>query len=66
MYPGRLSERYAIDEGAEPVQILYGIAENRKCVGKGGEPDYSRAAALLIDDFRSGALGRITLEMPEE
>jgi ribosome biogenesis GTPase A len=62
MYPGRLSERYTVDEGMEPVQILYGIAENRKCVGKGGEPDYSRAAALLIDDFRSGALGRITLE----
>jgi ribosome biogenesis GTPase A len=61
-YPGRLSERYAVDEAKEPVQILYKIAENRKCVGKGGEPDYSRAAALLIDDFRGGALGRITLE----
>jgi ribosome biogenesis GTPase A len=65
MYPGRLSERYAVDEAKEPVQILYGIAENRKCIGKGGEPDYSRAAALLIDDFRGGALGRITLELPE-
>jgi ribosome biogenesis GTPase A len=62
MYPGRLSERYGVDESLEPVQILYKIAENRKCVGKGGEPDYSRAASLLIDDFRGGALGRITLE----
>ena len=41
------------------------IAENRKCIGKGGELDYSKAAALLIEEFRSGKLGRITLERPE-
>jgi ribosome biogenesis GTPase A len=62
MYPGVLSERYTVDEKLEPVQILYGIAENRKCIGRGGELNYSKAASLLIDDFRSGALGRITLE----
>ena len=33
---------------------------------KGGEPDYSKAAALVIDDFRSGKLGNITLEVPEK
>ena len=32
---------------------------------KGGELDLARAAALLLDDFRSGKLGRITLERPE-
>jgi ribosome biogenesis GTPase A len=64
MYPGMLSERYGVDESEEPVQILYGIAENRKCIGKGGELNYSKAAVLLIDDFRSGALGQITLEQP--
>jgi ribosome biogenesis GTPase A len=64
MYPGMLKERYAVDESVEPVQILYGIAENRKCIGKGGELNYSKAAVLLIDDFRSGALGQITLEQP--
>jgi ribosome biogenesis GTPase A len=31
---------------------------------KGGEPDYAKAANLLIDDFRSGKLGRLTLEKP--
>ena len=36
----------------------------RGCLAKGGEPDYSRAAALVIDDYRSGKLGRITLEFP--
>ena len=41
------------------------IAENRKCISKGGELDYSKAAALLIDEFRSGKLGQITLERPK-
>lgn len=63
-YPGLLSERYGVDENLEAVQILYGIAENRKCIRQGGELDYSKAAALLIDEFRSGTLGRITLEQP--
>jgi ribosome biogenesis GTPase A len=61
-YPGVLKKRYEVDESLAPVQILYGIAENRKCLGRGGELDYSRAASLLLDEFRSGALGRITLE----
>lgn len=64
MYPGILSERYGVDESNEAVQILYQIAENRKCLVRGGELDYSKAAALLIDEFRSGTLGRITLEQP--
>jgi len=64
MYPGMLHERYQVDETKEAVEILYGIADYRKCVAKGGELDYSKAAALLIDEFRSGTLGRITLERP--
>ena len=61
-YPGVLAARYEVDEQEENVAILYGIAAKRMCVGKGGEMDYSKAAALLIDEFRSGALGRITLD----
>ncbi len=64
MYPGMLNERYQVDETKDAVEILYGIADYRKCVAKGGELDYSKAAALVIDEFRSGALGRITLERP--
>ena len=64
-YPGVLAERYSVDELVEPVQILEGIAENRKCISKGNELDYSKAATLLIDEFRSGKLGKITLEFPE-
>lgn len=46
----------------EAAEILERIAVNRKCFAKGEEPDMSRAASLLIDDFRSGRLGRMTLE----
>ncbi len=49
-----------------PVQMLSLICENRKCYKKGQEPDFEKAAALLIDDFRSGRIGRITLETCEE
>ena len=37
----------------------------RACLLKGGELDLSKAAAILLDDFRSGRLGRITLEVPK-
>lgn len=65
-YPGVLNERYEVEERAEPTQILIQIAKNRKCISKGNEPDYSKAAALLIEEFRSGKIGRITLEQPPE
>lgn len=70
-YPGVLSERYSVEESplredVEPVEILKQIAENRKCISKGNELDYSKAAALVIEEFRSGKLGKITLERPQE
>ena len=42
------------------------IALARSCLQKGGEPDLAKAAGILIDDFRGGRLGRITLELPPE
>ncbi len=65
-YPGILAERYGVGEEAPPPEILMQIAENRNCVKKGNELDYSKAAALTMDEFRSGRLGKITLEFPEE
>ena len=66
-YPEALSGRYgeAVLTGSE-AEALMEIARARNCILKGGEPDYSRAAKLLIDDFRGGRLGRITLELPEQ
>lgn len=63
-YAGILQERYHVEESKDAVSILYAIAENRKCVSRGAELDYSKAATLLIDEFRSGTLGKITLEQP--
>ncbi len=68
-YPGVLASRYGtaeqpLDEGAEPVDILRQIAENRKCISRGNELDYSKAAVLLLEEFRSGRLGKITIERP--
>lgn len=65
-YPGLLEERYEIDEAQEVPAVLEQIAKNRKCLKKGNELDYSKAAALVLDEFRSGRLGKITLEFPTE
>ena len=64
-YSGIINARYEVDESKELTDIIVDIAKNRNCLLKGGEPDYSKAAALVIDDFRSGKMGCITLESPE-
>ena len=67
-YPRSLEERYGMklaEIKGGTVGILEEIARVRKCYLKGEEPDYDRAASLLIEDFRNGRLGRITLELPE-
>lgn len=65
-YPGILSARYEIEEDKAEVDNLLDIAKSRNCLSKGNELDYSKAATLLIDEFRSGMLGNITLERPTE
>ena len=61
-----LQDRYTITEGMSAVEALMQIAEVRKCIKKGNEPDIYKAAICLLDDLRSGRLGRVTLEYPEE
>ena len=64
-YREPLLERYQVEESGQTpdaVTMLAAICENRKCYKKGQEPDYEKAASLLVDDFRNGRLGRITLE----
>lgn len=63
-YPGILSERYGVDETQEVFQILEQIAVNRQCKVKGDQLDYDKAAAILLENYRNGKLGRITLERP--
>jgi ribosome biogenesis GTPase A len=64
-YPGALNARYGIEEEGTPLKLLEQIAENRKCLVRGQELDYTKAAGILMDEFRSGKLGKITLEYPE-
>lgn len=63
-YPGVLNARYEVEEEKMPAEIIVQIAEKRNCIQKGNELDYTKAANLLLDEFRSGKLGKITLEFP--
>lgn len=65
-YTGVLAEKYNIEEVEDPYQCLAGIAESRHCLLRGNELDVNKAAVLLIDDFRNGRMGRITLEFPDD
>ena len=64
-YPEKLKERYKIDEIIEnPLDTLDAIARKRGCLMKGSEIDYMRIAVILLDEFRGGKIGNITLERP--
>lgn len=66
-YPKVLEERYQTgQEACSALSVLEAVCQSRQCLKKGGDPDYARGAALLLDDFRSGRLGRLTLERPQE
>ena len=65
-YAGIFTSRYDIEEIDDGVTMLGDIAIARGCLKKGGEPDYDKAAALIFDDFRSGKLGKISIEKPED
>lgn len=63
-YAGLINSKYGVSEDNVDHQVISDIAMVRKCLIKGGEPDIDRASGMFIDDFRSGKLGRITLEKP--
>lgn len=61
-YPGILKERYDMEESEDRVKMLEQVAVNRKCLQKGNELDYLKAANILLEEFRNGKIGKITLE----
>lgn len=63
-YPDRLSERYRIDDFSEleAYEILELIGRKRGMMMRGGEIDTLRASIMLLDEYRAGKLGRITLD----
>jgi len=79
-YPAQLAERYGIPtssllqgegrgvgERIDGIGVIEAIAKKRGCLlkGKGGEPDLEKAAMIFLTEYRSGKLGRISLETPE-
>lgn len=65
-YEGLLEKRYELTESDDRLSMLTQIAENRKCIQKGNELDYVKAANIFLEEFRNGKIGRITLERPEQ
>lgn len=62
--PRMLQERYNIQIQEDDYGMLQEIAKNRACLLKGNELDLDKAAAILLEEFRNGKIGRITLEFP--
>lgn len=63
-YSGALNARYKVNEDASELEILEEIAKNRGFILKGNELDVYKAINILVDEFRNGLLGRISLEEP--
>ncbi len=66
--PGAIYARYSITPGEEEsdLELMERIGRKRGFLVSGGEINYERTAAVILDEFRSGKLGRISLETPEE
>ncbi len=66
-YKKELYERYKIDENFTydmPFELLDEIGKKRGCLIKGGEINYNKVSNILLDEFRSGKIGRLSLERP--
>ncbi len=65
-YPALLSARYGFSvQGIDAVAVVEGVAKRRALVMRGGELDFEKASMVLLQDYRDGKLGRISLETPE-
>ena len=66
-YPQLLMERYKLEEIAEtPLENMENMAMKRGCIMAGKRIDYERIGKLVLDEFRSAKIGRITLEFPND
>lgn len=66
-HSNKLIERYKIEEVFEnPLDTLDAIARKRGCIISRGEINYNRIAVILLDEFRGGKLGNISLEHPDD
>ena len=67
LYPKSLLDRYKLDVSGEEtgIQLLEMVGRKRGMLISGGEIDSERASIMVLDEFRSSKLGKITLELPE-
>ncbi len=63
-YNGMLEKFYGVEGSDNPVEMLENIARKRGCLQKGNELDFDKAAGIIMDDFKGGRIGKITLEFP--
>ena len=65
-YPGLLEKRYEIEisEAQNAYDTIKFVCISKKCFLKGEELDIMKSSAMIVDDFRNGKIGKITLEMP--
>ena len=68
MYPSLIEKRYKVVDiqDKKGYEMLEEIAKKRGCIISGGEVDLTRISAIILDEFRAGKLGRISLEEPED
>lgn len=67
MYPTLFEERYKCDvTGIEPLEAMENIARKRGCILSKNEVDYNRVAHLILDEFRRGMIGQMTIEKPSD
>ncbi|AOF81034.1 ribosome biogenesis GTP-binding protein YlqF [Methyloversatilis sp. RAC08] len=64
-YPALMTARYGCTPDMDGVSVIQHIAARRGYRIKGGAPDYEKASFTLLQDYRDGAIGRVSLETPE-
>ncbi|NLB77746.1 MAG: ribosome biogenesis GTPase YlqF [Clostridiaceae bacterium] len=67
-YPDKIRERYKLENltGKKGVDLLEEAGRRRGCLVSGGEVNFNRISVILLDEFRGGKIGKITLEIPLE
>lgn len=67
-YPGVIMERYRLKnvDGVSGNEMLIEAGKGRGCIISGGKVDLTRISAIILDEFRAGKIGKITLERPEK
>lgn len=70
IYPVELCTRFKLEpdyiKNVEPLELLETVGKKRGCIISKGQIDYSRISAIVLDEFRGGKIGRVTLEKPND